>query len=170
MMGSKAMKPKRTPEDRERIASLVIEGVATRSDGLRALCAEHGVSVGRFMDWVDSSPELAERYARAKQLQAELLAAEIVAIADESEVVAQYQGEQVKLDLSPTAIQRNRLRVDARKWVASKLLPKVYGDKIAVGGADDLPPVQVQQTIDPSKLSSAALAEILAAKNGSNPG
>jgi hypothetical protein len=122
------------------------------------------------MDWVDSSPELAERYARAKQLQAELLAAEIVAIADESEVVAQYQGEQVKLDLSPTAIQRNRLRVDARKWVAAKLLPKVYGDKIAVGGADDLPPVQVQQTIDPSKLSSAALAEILAAKNGSNPG
>jgi hypothetical protein len=27
-------------------------------------------------------------------------------------------------------IQRNKLRVDARKWVVCKLLPKVYGDKI----------------------------------------
>ncbi len=27
-------------------------------------------------------------------------------------------------------ISRSKLRVDSRKWIASKLLPKVYGDKL----------------------------------------
>jgi len=31
-------------------------------------------------------------------------------------------------------IQRARLRVDTRKWILSKMLPKVYGDKFQVGG------------------------------------
>ena len=35
--------------------------------------------------------------------------------------------------------------VDARKWVASKLKPRRYGDKLALGGADDLPAIQHQQ-------------------------
>ena len=142
---------RRPPEEREKIALAVIEAVANSTEGLRALCAEHGVSIGRFMAWIDASPDLAERYARAKRLQAELLAAEIVAIADEAEVQARYQGEEVTLELSANAIARNRLRVDARKWVASKLLPKVYGDKLAVGGADDLPPIQQNTTLDPSE-------------------
>jgi hypothetical protein len=142
---------KRSPEEREKIALAVIEAIATRTDGLRTLCEEHGCSVGRFMAWIDASPDLAERYARAKRMQAELLAAEIVAIADEAEVQARYQGEEVTLELSANAIARNRLRVDARKWVASKLLPKVYGDKLAVGGADDLPPIQQNTTLDPSE-------------------
>ena len=58
-------------------------------------------------------PEFAEQYARAREVQAETLADEIVSIADE--------------DGDP---QRQRLRVDARKWVASKLKPKRYGDKV----------------------------------------
>ena len=39
-------------------------------------------------------------------------------------------GEDVALALDATAVARNRLRVDARKWVASKLKPKKYGDKM----------------------------------------
>ncbi len=142
---------RRTVEERADIADKVIERIASETDGLRAICADYGVSASRFMDWVDKSPELAERYARAKRLQAELLAAEIVAIADEVEVEAKYQGEDIKLDLSANTIARNRLRVDARKWVASKLLPKVYGDKLAIGGAEDLPPVQTNVVLEPSE-------------------
>jgi hypothetical protein len=142
---------RRTPEERTEIAEKVIERIAAGTDGLRVICADYGVSASRFMDWIDKSPELAERYARAKRLQAELLAAEIVQIADEADVQATYQGEEVRLDLSANAIARNRLRVDARKWVAAKLLPKVYGDKLAIGGADDLPAVQQNVTLDPSE-------------------
>jgi hypothetical protein len=44
-----------------------------------------------------------------------------------------------------TAVARNRLRVDARKWVAAKLLPKKYGDKVQqeVSGPDG-GPIEVQ--------------------------
>lgn len=47
-----------------------------------------------------------------------------------------------------TAVQRNRLRVDARKWLLSKMAPKKYGDKVtqehtgANGGA-----IQVASTV-----------------------
>lgn len=117
-------------------------------ESLRAICKDVGVPISTFLRWVADRPELAEHYAREKRAQAEMLALEIVEISDEADVQVHYEGETVKLDLSPTAVARNRLRVDARKWVASKLLPKVYGDKLAIGGADDLPPVQQNVTLD----------------------
>ncbi len=35
-----------------------------------------------------------------------------------------------------------RLQVDTRKWLLSKALPKVYGDKLAIGGDPDIGPVK----------------------------
>lgn len=131
-----------------------VDAILARVSGhesLRAICADMGVPVSTFLGWVADSPELSEQYARAKRAQAELLALEIVQIADEVEVQAQYKGEDVTLDLSANAIARNRLRVDARKWVASKLLPKVYGDKLAIGGAEDLPAVKHDITLEPAE-------------------
>jgi hypothetical protein len=147
---------KRVPiEERVRIANAVIEGVAARTDGLRLLCSEHGVTVGQFLAWVDASPQLQEQYARAKRIQAESIAAEIVAISDEADVQVVHEGEATRLELSANAIQRNRLRIDARKWVAAKLLPKVYGDKLAVGGAEDLGPVVIVTGINRSSDDAA---------------
>lgn len=128
-------------------ADAIIERVGGH-ESLRAICLDLGIRDSTFLGWCHDRPAVAEQYAKAKRVQAEMLAAEIIEIADEAEIVARYDGEEVTLDLSPTAIARNRLRVDARKWVASKLLPKVYGDKLAIGGADDLPPVQQNVTID----------------------
>lgn len=66
-------------------------------------------------EWLKKQPEFADRYARARETQADVLADEIVAIAD---------------DYSPDRdVQRDKLRIDARKWYASKLKPKVYGDR-----------------------------------------
>lgn len=52
-----------------------------------------------------------------------------------------------------------KLRIWARQWRASKLAPRRYGDKIALGGATDLPPVQTntQVTLDPSEAYKALL-------------
>lgn len=80
--------------------------------------------------WLNKHPEFKEKYTRAREVQADVLAEEIVSIADELEIEANYQGETVTFDVSATAVQRNRLRVDARKWYASKLAPKKYGDKL----------------------------------------
>ncbi|TXH58050.1 MAG: terminase small subunit protein, partial [Desulfurellales bacterium] len=69
---------------------------------------------------------------------AEKMAEDILAIADEecTTVRASKHGMDGGADgmqevvFDATAVARNRLRVDARKWLASKLAPKKYGDKV----------------------------------------
>ena len=95
-----------------------------------------------IMAWLDGSrPEFSEQYARAREAQADKLAEEILAIADDgrSDTYLDAEGNE-KTDSE--VIQRSKLRVEARKWLASKMAPKKYGDKMAIGGADDLGPVQ----------------------------
>ena len=67
------------------------------------------------------------------------MAGEIVDISDEMTVAATYEGGSVVLALDSTAVARNRLRVDARKWYAGKLSPKKYGEKLALSGDADNP-------------------------------
>lgn len=77
-------------------------------------------------------------YAQAKEDQAELLAEEIIEIADDSardEIITE-DGRSIE---NREFINRSRLRVDARKWVAAKLLPKKYGDKIGLTDGDGGP-------------------------------
>jgi len=80
-------------------------------------------AMGTVFRWL-ADPEhtrFREQYAMAREVQAETMADEIVTIADGSGL-----GVEERVALSA----RDRLRVDSRKWVASKLLPKKYGDKI----------------------------------------
>ncbi len=81
----------------------------------------------------ENDAAMSAQYARARDEQADHYADEIVAIAD-------GDGEPAQV----------RNRVDARKWVAAKLRPRVYGDKLALGGADDLPAIrsEVQERAD----------------------
>lgn len=90
-------------------------------ESLRAICCDDDFpSVGTILRWVGENAEFREQYARAREIQAETHANDIVTIADGGK-----EDDSIK-----TA--RDRLRVDARKWVASKLLPKKYGDKVEV--------------------------------------
>lgn len=84
-------------------------------------------------NWLDTKPEFSSQYAKAKTEQAELLADEIVAIADE-EMPRDAQGK-----IDPAAVNQARLRVDARKWVAAKLLPKKYGESQTLRGDAENP-------------------------------
>lgn len=81
------------------------------------------------------------KYARAREIQAHREADEIRVIADMA---------------TAETVNAARLQVDVRKWRASKMAPKVYGDKLAVGGADDLPPVQVEAKMTDAELARAA--------------
>ena len=89
-------------------------------------------SYTNLLRWLNADPARMEMYTRAREDRADKLADELVAISDEVEVSARYEGEEVRLSLDAAAVARNRLRVDARKWVASKLKPRVYGDKLDV--------------------------------------
>lgn len=56
--------------------------------------------------------------------------------------------------------QMARVEIDARKWFASKFLPKQYGDKLTteLTGADG-GPVKTEAVVDWSKMSTEALRE-----------
>ncbi len=85
-----------------------------------------------------ADPEFAARYARAREEQADKIFDECLEIAD------QYDQAAEKLEGGTDHINRARLRIDTRKWMAGKLRPKVYGDKVAIGGADDLPSIKAE--------------------------
>lgn len=108
------------------ICDYIMEGYS-----LRKIAAQEGMpDKVTILKWLDAHPTFATQYARAKQEQAEALADEIVDIADEEAVtIRSEEGEEVRVTFDAVAVNRNRLRVDARKWVAAKLLPKKYGDK-----------------------------------------
>lgn len=110
-------------------------------ESLRKAAKESGIAASAVLRRVKLDPIYAEHYARAREIGYSLLAEELLAISDEREVEARYNGEDVTLDLSSTAVARNRLRIDTRKWVLSKMLPKVYGDKLELSG-DPAKPIQ----------------------------
>lgn len=138
--GRKAAEPAPHAYDMSVAADAVLEGIA-EGGSLREVCGKPGLpSVTTFMRWLadERNETLRERYARARELQAEYMAEDILTIADEecTTVRADKHGTQddgdgkTEVVFDSTAVQRNRLRVDARKWLLSKLAPKKYGDKV----------------------------------------
>ena len=91
-------------------------------------------------------PELGDIYARACEARAEAIFDEILEIADESsndiEQIDLGDG-MVSEKVNHEAIQRSKLRVDARKWALSKMNPKRFGEKLDVTSNDQTLPAPV---------------------------
>lgn len=116
----------------------------TEGESLRGICADEGMpAASTVFKWLSERKEFSEQYARAREAQADHLAEEILQIADDgtNDTYQTDNGAAVNHDV----IARSRLRVDARKWLAAKMAPKKYGEKMAIGGADDLPPMQIDR-------------------------
>lgn len=76
-----------------------------------------------FYEWLEKDKEKANNYARACEERADHLFDEILEIAEHAtEDHTPFTGVNV--------IQRDKLRIDSRKWILSKMMPKKYGDKI----------------------------------------
>jgi hypothetical protein len=78
--------------------------------------------------WLATQPEFREKYARAREVQMDAMAEEIIAIADDTSLDLEFD-EKGDPRANHEFIQRSRLRVDARKWLMAKLAPRKYGDK-----------------------------------------
>lgn len=87
----------------------------------------------------DPDHPFSQQYARARPRGYRLLAEEIMDIADEEPKDA-------------TAVNHQRLRIDTRKWLLAKMLPKEYGEKLELAGDPSKPLfVEVRRTVvDPS--------------------
>jgi hypothetical protein len=81
------------------------------------------------LEWVAKDESLRDQYARACEERAETIFEDTIEIADETrhDFMVLPDGREV---VNNEAIQRSRLRVDTRKWFASKLNPKKYGERI----------------------------------------
>ncbi len=94
--------------------------------------------------WISSNQEFRDMYAQAREDQADTLADQIIEISDDA--TNDYMQGEDGLELNAENIQRSRLRVDARKFIAAKLKPKKYGElvKHEHGGPDGSPiPVSI---------------------------
>jgi hypothetical protein len=111
------------------IADRFCELVATSKQSLRTICAQEGMpSVATILRWLRVRAEFREQYQIAKQEQAELMVEEILEIADDGSNDTRTD-DKGKETVCTDVLQRSKLRVDARKWLAAKLFPKKYGDR-----------------------------------------
>lgn len=120
-------------------------------ESLRSICSQEGMPCQQTVySWVFSRPSFLEKYTRAREEQAETMADEIVAIADETPQTAPVfdkDGNLIDVRMDSAYIQWQKNRIDARKWTASKLRPKKYGDRITHGG-DDASPVVIENNMN----------------------
>lgn len=119
------------PADFTSETATIICDALTDGRSLRSICLDGGMPDQRTVyRWLrdDRYAEFRQQYAHAREQQADTLVDEIVDIADDGS--NDYMGDDDKYN--GDAVQRSKLRIDARKWMAGKLKPKVYGDKQTV--------------------------------------
>lgn len=98
----------------DEVVDLICSRLAV-GESLNRICKDADMpAMSTVFGWLSKHPEFLEKYTRAREAQAETHADRIIEIADDADIDANHK----------------RIMVDARKWVASKLKPKRYGDKL----------------------------------------
>jgi hypothetical protein len=137
-------------EAKERICREIAEGKS-----LKAICEQDGVpSRETVYQWLSDDSAFSDKYVRAREDQADYYADEIIDIADAAK----------DANLA-------RLQIDARKWKASKLQPKKYGDKVDLnlsGSVSNLTDEQLESRV--AILLGKAGAGLLAGGSGEAEG
>ena len=89
-------------------------------DSLLKICSEPDYPDRiTFFRWLEKAPELLATYTRAKELQADYYAEQMLDVIDNA-------------SSTRDEIERAKVKVETLKWIASKLKPKKYGDKLDV--------------------------------------
>lgn len=114
-------------------ADAVCELVAT-GHSLRQIEAMPGMPAKvTILKWLGRDQEFATHYARARELQAEHMAEELLEIADDARndfMERAAADGSTSLVVDHEHIARSKLRYEARRWLMGKMAPKKYGDKI----------------------------------------
>jgi hypothetical protein len=115
------------------IADRLCERLAD-GESLRSICDEDEMpNKATVFRWLAKFPDFSDQYARARETQADSLFDEILAIADDGRNDwMKRNGDDERWTENGEALRRSQLRVDARKWMAGKLRPKKYGEKLDI--------------------------------------
>ncbi len=120
-------------------------------------------AMSTLFKWLRENEEFSEQYVKAKEESADALVEDMLDIADNQVsqpllvdgVPLKIDGEIIQIKDGPS-VQHARLRVDTRKWAASKLKPKKYGDKL-------------HQEIEIKDLKNLTVKELEAIVDGGKP-
>lgn len=123
-----------TVEEAEAICRHIAEG-----NSLVKYCKDNKRDYSAIIKWMNNNPDFAKNYAHAREEQAEYLASEIMVLCDEKPPLIIDKNGNKCIDNGWVTNQKNR--IEARKWAAAKLKPRVYGDKqqLEVTGKDGEP-------------------------------
>lgn len=127
----------------QEIANTICERIAD-GESLRTICSQSEMpDKATVFRWLNGNTVFRDQYARAREAQADALFDEILDIADDgrNDWMAVNGEDDEGWRANGEHMQRSRLRVDARKWMAAKLQPKKYGEKVTqeITGANGSP-------------------------------
>jgi hypothetical protein len=116
-----------------------IEKWISEGKTLRSYCRKPGAPSRELVDkWRRTNPEFGARIARARDIGYDAIAEEALAIADDASNDDDGEG-----NLDHEFVARSKLRVETRLKLLAKWDPRRYGDKLAVGGDADAPPIRL---------------------------
>ena len=131
----------RPSEFSQETADIICERIAD-GESLRSICGDEDMPAkSTVFKWLAQKDGFADQYARAREAQADSIFDDILDIADDArnDWMERQGDEGPGYQLNGEHVQRTRLRIDARKWMAGKLRPKKYGDKLELSGDQDAP-------------------------------
>jgi hypothetical protein len=128
-----------TPE----LEDAICAAIAVTPKGLEHICKANPEfpCADKIYEHRRESKEFGEKYAHAKSDQVLILAEQIIDIADDSSRDTINTDDGPRLDREH--VERVKIRIDSRKWLASKLAPKIFGEKLGLAGADGDGPLEV---------------------------
>jgi hypothetical protein len=130
----------------EKLADKICEMIATSNKSLASICQAEGMpSRTTIYNWLKDNQLFLNKYTRAKEDQADFLAEEMIKIADEEmKTEVETEGEYLTVTRQDN-VQRSRLMIETRKWLAMKLKPKKYGEKLDVEVQSKIIKVEVEE-------------------------
>lgn len=128
------MKAGRPSDYSDAMADMICTRIAD-GESLRSICsADDMPDKSTVFRWLAKHEEFATKYARAREVQADAIFDEMLDIADDGRndwmEKRNADGEAIGWQENGEALRRSDLRIKTRQWMASKLQPKKYGDKL----------------------------------------
>ena len=109
------------PNRPEKIAAIL--ALISSGKSLRKACEQEGVPPSTMSRWIEEEG-ISEQYARAMEGRADAVFEDIIEIADNPDPNAD--------------VQRDKLRVDTRKWAVARMAPRKYGDRLDLNHGGDM--------------------------------
>jgi transposase len=162
---AEAKPPGRPSTFSQTIADAICDRLAD-GESLRTVCRDERMpGKSTVFRWLAANQVFQDQYARACEVRADEIFDQMLEIADtpqigEKRTTKEWGTEVSKADM----IDHRKLQVETRKWALGKMMPKKYGDKLAIGGADDLPPIKTMSDAD----LDAEIARLAAAHHDSD--